>query len=239
VSSVNCGQWADQSTNPREQPPAECRKEGRDDVNLRDEAPDLATDEQLLAMYVAGDDAGFASLVERYSRELFPFLVRYVRDTALAEDVVQETFMQVYQSASSFDPGRRFRPWLFTIAVNKARDHLRSRTRKREVSLSSPSTNDDSDSLSFVDFLSDEDAAPSEPLESEEQREIVREVVAGMPDHLREILVLGYYHRFPYKEMAEVLSVPLGTVKSRLHAAVSHFARAYKQRAHSRATSTE
>lgn len=193
----------------------------------RDDAPGLATDEQLLAQYVAGDDAGFAALIERYGRELYPFLVRYVRDAALAEDVIQETFMQVHLSAASFDPQRRFRPWLFTIAVNKARDHLRSRSRKREVPLGGTSSDGES-SAGFLDYLSDDALAPSEALEIDERREAVRAVVAGMPDHLREVLVLGYFHRFPYKEMAEVLSVPLGTVKSRLHAAVSYFAKTYK-----------
>lgn len=212
------------------------RKETSEKVNRRDDSAEFATDEQLLARYVAGDDSGFALLVERYSRELYPFLVRYVRDTAMAEDVVQETFLQVHQSAASFDSGRRFRPWLFTIAVNKARDHLRSRVRKREIPLSIPSPADGDETVSYLDFLSDPAAAPSLGLESEECRELVQEIIAKMPANLREVLVLGYYHRFPYKEMAEILAIPLGTVKSRLHAAVSCFAAAFKRAEQGEAT---
>lgn len=225
-----------QTTDSCEQSPLGERKETSEKVNRRDEAAELTTDEQLLARYVAGDDASFVSLVERYSRELYPFLVRYVRDTAMAEDVVQETFLQVHQSAASFDVGRRFRPWLFTIAVNKARDHLRSRVRKREVSLSIPSPTDGDESVSYLDFLSDEAAIPSESLESAECREMVREIISNMPANLREVLVLGYYHRFPYKDMAEILAIPLGTVKSRLHAAVSCFATGYKRAEQGEAT---
>ena len=188
-----------------------------------------ASDEQLLADFLAGSDRAFTTLVERYSTELYQFVARFVRSTAAAEDVVQETFIQVYQSAAGFDPSRRFRPWLFTIAANKARDHLRGRGRKKEVPLSVASTSGESDELSYLDFLSDESVAPSDLLEADERREIVRDVVARMPDNLREVLVLGYYHRFPYREIAEILAVPLGTVKSRLHAAVSYFAEAYKQ----------
>ncbi|MCZ6817569.1 MAG: sigma-70 family RNA polymerase sigma factor [Planctomycetota bacterium] len=224
------------TTDCSEQSPPGHRKETSEKVNRRDEAAELATDEQLLANYVAGDDACFASLVDRYSRELYPFLVRYVRDTAMAEDVIQETFLQVHQSAASFDVGRRFRPWLFTIAVNKARDQLRSRVRKREVSLSISSPANGDESVSYLDFLSDAAAVPSQGLETVECRDRVRAIIADMPANLREVLVLGYYHHFPYKEMAEILAIPLGTVKSRLHAAVSCFAAGFKRAEQGEAT---
>ncbi len=188
-----------------------------------------ASDERLLAGFLAGDEKAFTALVERYSQELFQFVARFVRSPAAAEDVLQETFVQVYQAAAGFDPSRRFRPWMFTIAANKARDYLRGRARKKEVPLSTASSSDSSEEVSYLDFLSDSSSAPSERLEADERQEVVRSIVSQMPDHLREVLVLGYYHRFPYREMAEVLSIPLGTVKSRLHAAVSYFAVAYRR----------
>lgn len=189
----------------------------------------IASDERLLADYLAGDQRSFALLVERHSSELYQFVGRFVRNLAAVEDVVQETFVQVCQSAAGFDPARRFRPWLFTIAANKARDHLRGRGRKKEVPLSTASTSGESEEVSYLDFLSDESPPPSDLLEVNERREIVRAVVARLPENLREVLILGYYHRFPYREIAEILSVPLGTVKSRLHAAVSCFAEAYNE----------
>ena len=85
----------------------------------------------------------------------------------------------------------------------------------------------------YAGILPDDLLAGSElPAEQEvsgaERRRAVQEVVEQMPDHLREVLVLAYFHRFPYQEMADVLGVPLGTIKSRLHAAVGHFAQRYK-----------
>ncbi len=187
------------------------------------------TDEQLLADYSAGKESGLAGLVERYSRDIFVFVGRFTRNPAAAEDVVQETFIQISQSASSFDPSRRFRPWLYTIAANKARDHLRSVGRKRELPLGVSSLSDEMASVSYLDFLSDECPTPSECLEENERRDLVRVIISEMPEHLREILLLGYFEQLPYKEIATALGVPLGTVKSRLHAAVSHFAKAYKR----------
>ena len=78
----------------------------------------IPTDEEILAELTAGSSDRFALLVERYSTDLFQFVARFIRNPAVVEDVVQESFIQVYQSAGGFDSSRKFRPWLFTIAAN-------------------------------------------------------------------------------------------------------------------------
>lgn len=184
-------------------------------------------DERLLADFLDGDEQAFSLLVRRYDRELFQFVARFVRDTAAADDIVQDTFIQVHNSAHGFDPTRRFRPWMFTIAANKARDFLRTRNRRKEVAFSFD--NNDGERTNFQDFLADAGPTPLVEVEADEQREAVRKIVGTLPDHLREVLILAYFQRFPYKEMADMLEIPLGTVKSRLHAAVTKFAEAYKR----------
>jgi len=182
------------------------------------------TDEQLLADYRAGDKSSFSELVGRYQRELYHFLVRFLGNRAAAEDVFQETFLQVHQSAEQFDPQRRFRPWLFTIAANKARDLIRSQARRPTNPLQASISPGDDESGEFIDLMQSVTAVPSEPMEREELQKQVQTTVTGMPEHLREILLLSYFHQFPYKQISEILDIPLGTVKSRLHAAVAHFA---------------
>ena len=146
-----------------------------------------------------------------------------------ADDVVQETFLQVHTSAATFDPSRRFKPWLFTIGANKARDFLRARNRKREVPLDAQVGGDeDSSGQRFVDLLSSDSATPDTDMGLDEKRRQVQEVVADMPAKLCEVLILAYYHRFSYKDIAEVMGIPLGTVKSRLHAAVADFGERYR-----------
>jgi RNA polymerase sigma-70 factor (ECF subfamily) len=186
------------------------------------------SDEQLLSNYRTGDRASFAQLVERYQRELFHFLVRFLGDRAAAEDVFQETFLQVHQSADQFDPQRRFRPWLFTIAANKARDLLRSQARRPTSPLQSSIKAGDENSGQFIDLMSVTVEMPHEPLERAEMQAKVRQAVMGMPENLREILLLSYFHQFPYKQISDILDIPLGTVKSRLHAAVAQFAERWK-----------
>lgn len=188
------------------------------------------SDEDLLRDFLAGKAGAFEALVHRYAGELYAFVARFVSSDAAAEDVVQETFIQVHQSAGGFDRQRRFKPWLFTIAANKARDHLRGRVRKRERSMDAAGGAGQIEGQSLLEVLSDPGEDPGAALERDEQRELVRGIIDEMPEHLREVLLLGYYQRFPYKDIADILGVPLGTVKSRLHAAVTHFAAAYRRR---------
>jgi RNA polymerase sigma-70 factor, ECF subfamily len=182
------------------------------------------TDEDLLAAYRKGDRAAFSRLVDSYQRELFHFLIRFVGDRAAAEDIFQESFLQVHQSAAQFDPQRRFRPWLFTIAANKARDYLRAQSRRPANQLQAAITPSNDDSGEFIDLLKSDEISPSEPMEKRELQELVQKTVMEMPANFREILLLSYFHQFPYKQIGEILDIPLGTVKSRLHAAVAFFA---------------
>ncbi len=182
------------------------------------------TDEQLITAYRGGDRASFAELVGRYERELFHFLVRFLGDRAAAEDVFQETFLQIHQSAENFDTQRRFRPWLFTIAANKARDLIRSNARRPANPLQASISSGDDDGGEFIDLMRSAEQMPDAPLQQRELQSKVQSTVTGMPDHLREILLLSYFHQFPYKQISDILDIPLGTVKSRLHTAVAHFA---------------
>lgn len=188
-----------------------------------------ATDEDLLSEYRHGNHQAFTELVSRYQRELFHFLVRFLGSRASAEDVFQEAFLQVHQSADQFDLSRRFRPWLFTIAANKARDLIRTQARRPTNPLQASINPSSEESGEFIDLISAVEQTPDKPMLEAELQGAVRRTIASMPEHLREILLLSYFHQFPYKQIGEILDIPLGTVKSRLHAAVAHFAELWKK----------
>lgn len=195
---------------------------------IAENAAQQLTDEQLLTEYLHGDTGSFTALVGRYERELYHFLVRFLGDRAAADDVFQETFLQVHQSAATFDTSRRFRPWLFTIAANKARDLMRSQARRPTSPLQASVDPNDGESGEYLDLMQSVDAMPDEPMEREELQAQVQTAVMDMPENLREILLLSYFHEFPYKQIGEILNIPLGTVKSRLHSAVAFFADRWK-----------
>lgn len=184
------------------------------------------SDEELVEDYLAGDVAAFRTIVERHHDLLFRFLYRLVGTREMAEDVFQETFLQIHESLEGFDTSRRFKPWLFTIAANKGRDALRRASRRGALSLSARNADDEGDAL--VDLLEVDLPGPDRPLEQQEQNEMVQRALDTLSPRLREILLLCYFQRLSYLQIAEQLSIPVGTVKSRLHAAVAAFARAWQ-----------
>ena len=190
--------------------------------------PGGVSDAELLQRHLDGDPGAFEALVKRYERELFNFLARFTGDPTLADDIFQEAFLQLHISAGAFDMSRRLKPWLFTIAANKARDALRSRKRKSTASLDAPIAGGLDQEGTYGDLMPSKIPQPSEPLMNLETSNAVQNIVSVMPENLRTVLLLSYFHEFPYKEIAEMLNVPLGTVKSRLHAAVKYFAKEWK-----------
>ncbi|MEO1236537.1 MAG: RNA polymerase sigma factor [Planctomycetota bacterium] len=188
------------------------------------------SDEQLLGAYRGGRLEAFEALVRRYRPELLHFLIRFAGNRAAGEDLFQETFLQVHISADTFDVSKRFKPWLFTIGANKARDHLRRNKRQRAVPLSALVDKQQQDGPSFIDFMEADLPLPEDRVLDGETAGLVQDVVSSLPDHLREVLLLAYFNQFAYKEIAEMLGIPLGTVKSRLHSAVGTFAQLWKAR---------
>lgn len=188
---------------------------------------DSLSDEMLFEAYRAGDKIAYHELIRRYSNELLHFLTRFLGSRASAEDVFQETFLQIHLSAESFDTSRRFKPWLFTIAANKARDYHRKYSRRTTISLSN-SVDAKGEGTPFVDLLESDIPSPDCPLVDSERSSLVKAVVDSLPGHLREILLLSYFQQMSYNQVADSLEIPLGTVKSRLHTAVAAFARVWK-----------
>jgi RNA polymerase sigma-70 factor (ECF subfamily) len=190
--------------------------------------PENLSDAELLARYGRGDEAAFREIVSRYKNGLYAFLRQFLNRQDLVEDVFQETFLQLFTSRESFDDTRPLHPWLFTIAANKAKDALRKWQRTAAIPIGTIAEPED---LSFDDMLntlSADTTMPYEELERSETASQVEQIIANMPDNLREILILAYFNKFSYKQMAQILSIPIGTVKSRLHTAVACFAKDWK-----------
>lgn len=184
------------------------------------------SDEELFVLHREGDPQALRVLMERYAGELHGFLTRLVGSRAGADDVFQEAFLQVHLSADAFDSERRFRPWLYTIAANKGRDFIRRQRRRAAVSLDAPVHSGGDAAL--VDLIAGDDQSPSTPMEELDERAVIKQVIDDMPPHFREILLLSYFQKLSYAQIADSLGIPLGTVKSRLHAAVASFAQSWK-----------
>lgn len=185
------------------------------------------SDEALMARYRArGDQADFDQLMSRYEREIYRYLVRYLGNATLADDVFQDTFFQIHQKRHLYEEGRTVRPWIYAIANHQAIDALRRVGRHATTSLTSNGTGPDGEVQrnGIENLLESTAEGPLAALQAEERREWVRKAIDSLPEQLRQTLVLAYYQDLKYREIADILNVPVGTVKSRLHSAISKIA---------------
>jgi RNA polymerase sigma-70 factor (ECF subfamily) len=180
------------------------------------------SDEELLLRYrAAGERELFEELVRRYERELYNYLRRYLGDAELAEDVFQATFLQMHLKREHFEEGRKVRPWLYTIATNQAIDAQRRNRRHRMVSLDRATATDEIDNAGkLMDLLTSNDTDPRMHAIAQERGEWVQMAMSSLSEQMRQVVQLVYYQGLKYREAAEVLKIPVGTVKSRLHTAI-------------------
>lgn len=173
------------------------------------------SDDELMCRFQQGDESGFQRLMERYQDRILNFVFRMVSDRHLAEDLTQEVFVRVYVNAGRYHPGSRFAPWVYRIASNLAINELRRRKRWRFVTIDSNPADDD---RNVVTDLKDEDNA--DPETQVAQMEASREVSMALekiPLKYRGPLILRELEGYDYEEIAQILDIPRGTVKSRLN----------------------
>jgi RNA polymerase sigma-70 factor, ECF subfamily len=189
------------------------------------------TDEELLLDYrVTKDREIFTELVGRYERELFSYLRRYLGSAELAEDAFQSTFLQVHLKCDLFEEGRRFKPWLYAIATNQAIDVQRKDRRHRAVSLDGLAGQAQTGrERTLMDLMVSQQAEPGTRAHEDERNEALKGAIDQLSDQMRTVVHLVYYQGMKYREAAEVMRVPVGTVKSRLHTAVAKLTEFWKR----------
>jgi len=188
------------------------------------------SDEELIAGCRQGDTASFDQLFERYRSRLFTFIWRYMRERAATEDIFQETFVRVFARAGSYRKRAKVSTWIYTIAANLCRDELKKRRRRPTVSLDEPLPGDDP-GLVWMQIVRTPDSAADDPrqaAENAEHRAALWQAIDELPAELRVTLELQALHGLKYREVAEVLGIPLGTVQSRIHNAIKLLRKAFR-----------
>jgi len=183
-----------------------------------DHAPATAgdSDQQLVARTVAGDMRAFELLVIKYRRRIERLIGRMVRDVDLVEDIGQETFIRAYRALHQFRGDAQFYTWLYRIAVNTAKKTLMELKRNPVFTEGALSSNDDDDETSRHENELITEETPESELAAREIAAAVNAAVEALPEDLRQAVTLREIEGLTYEEIAEVMSCPIGTVRSRI-----------------------
>jgi RNA polymerase sigma-70 factor (ECF subfamily) len=177
------------------------------------------TDQEVIACAREGREAAYRELIGRYQRPVLSLIFRLVRDRELSEDLAQETFVKVLNALDRYDPAQKFSSWIFKIAHNTAIDQLR----KKEVATLSldgsphAESADEAEATLFTAVASDE--TPEEFTSSREIGSEIERALATLRPEYRTVIILAHVEGRPYEEVAEIMELPLGTVKTFIHRA--------------------
>lgn len=171
------------------------------------------TDEELIARFQQGDNYAFDLLVKRYKDPLMNFVFRFVGEKEEAEDIVQETFLRLYKNKHYYREIAKFSTWIYTIAGNLAKTELRRRRRRKLLSISSFMTSE-------KDYdIPDEDSNPERETNTVVTDKIIQKAIDKLSPKFKQVIILRDIQGFSYEEIAEIVGIPLGTVKSRVNRA--------------------
>ncbi|UCE66970.1 MAG: sigma-70 family RNA polymerase sigma factor [Candidatus Zixiibacteriota bacterium] len=168
-----------------------------------------ASDKELMELIQAGDDKAFRELVIRFQDRLMNFVGRIVTDKETSEEIVQETFLRIFNQKMSYTPQYAVSTWIYTIALNLSRSELRKRKLRRFLS------------LDFLKEESDFELADSAVQTMSGLAPVLQKAIEKLPQEYKTAFILCDIQRLPYQQIAEVMRVPVGTVKSRINRARS------------------
>ncbi len=173
-------------------------------------------DEVLMEHVVRGSEAAFATLVDRYKGRVINVVCRFINDRDRAQEIAQEVFLRVFIHRERYRPSGKFSTWIYTIAVNLAKNEIRRRVRARGIVSLDALLEAAGDSSKFV---ADNGPRPDRRLRQREIEEWVEKGLSELPEKYREVIILRDFQQLSYEEIEQVLGIPGGTVRSRINRA--------------------
>ncbi len=179
------------------------------------------TDKELAILANQGREAAFAELLRRYERPVFSLIFRMVRDRTLSEDLAQEAFIRAFNAIGSYNEKYKFSSWIFKIANNHTIDHLRKRKLDTISIDGSPHATSPQEEEQTRLVVTATDETPEEYVQNRELGGQIEDAIALLRPEYRTAILLRHVEGYPYEEIAEIMDLPLGTVKTYLHRARS------------------
>jgi RNA polymerase sigma-70 factor (ECF subfamily) len=177
------------------------------------------SDPELAGLCVKGREGAFRELLKRYERPVFTLVYRMVRDRTLAEDLAQEAFIRAFAAIASYDPGYKFSNWIFKVANNHTIDYLRRRKLDTVSIDGSPHAGSPEEEARTSVILESPGENPQQFVENRELGAQIEQAIGKLRPEYRTVVLLRHIEGYSYEEIAEILDLPLGTVKTYLHRA--------------------
>ena len=222
----------DKKREPEKLPPA---PRSAADLPVVEEAQDVASmsDEDLMKLCQEGDEAAFSVLFQRYETQALSFIHRLIGDQSRTEALGQEAFLRIFKDAKSYQYPRSFTTWFYTIVRNLCKNELRWRSRHPTVSIEENighSEHSGSDRASRIgDMLRSDSTDPLESMVLRERNGKLERAMDALPELERDILILNRFQGLKYREISEIVGVPIGTVRVRIYSALETLRKAIKE----------
>jgi RNA polymerase sigma-70 factor (ECF subfamily) len=188
------------------------------------------SDEDLMRLCQEGDEGAFEVLFQRYEGQALSFINRLVGDQSRTEALGQEAFLRIFKDAKSYQYPRSFTTWFYTIVRNLCKNELRWRSRHPTVSIEDNlnASSGSEDSPRVGDYLQSAGSNPLDDMVIRERDQRLEKALEMLPDAEREVLILNRFQGLKYREIAEVVGVPVGTVRARIYSALERLRKSIK-----------
>ncbi len=182
-------------------------------MSLNKQSKFIYSDEELIKLFQKGDEAAYVELVNRYKDRLYNFVYYFLGDSELSEDIVQETMIKLYQKKHYYKEIAKFSTWLYTIARNLANTELRKIKRRKITYLSHMTKKETQYDIPAIQ------ESVEQGMNNEFVMNQIEKAINNLPEHFRLIIILRDIQKLSYDDISEIVSLPLGTVKSRINRA--------------------
>ncbi|HEX9652908.1 MAG TPA: sigma-70 family RNA polymerase sigma factor [bacterium] len=187
------------------------------------------TDSELIAKFLNGNIEAFNTLVWRWEKGLYNFVLRYIGDRETAKDVCQKSFIRAYQNLHRLRELERFSTWLYQIAVNVCRDELKAQRRRKMISLNNLEERGNGAEAGVLQHLDDAQPHPESQANQRDLRELLAQALQEVPEEQRVVIIMKEYQGLKFTEIAEILETSVNTVKSRMYYGLTALRKVFKQ----------
>ena len=187
------------------------------------------TDSELIGKFLTGDVNAFNTLVWRWEKSVYNFILRYIGDREESQDICQKTFIRVYRKLNRLRDTEKFSTWLYQIAINICRDEIKSRSRRKTYSLDHLQENSNGAHAGVLNLTTDSKSEPEEQVHKRDVSDLIGRALQTLPEEQRVVIIMKEYQGLKFTEIADVLETSVNTAKSRMYYGIAALRKIFMQ----------